>query len=151
MTDTLPSKLTNLYGPDAASPPSLADCRGRDTRGEVERGGVGNTPFELSPRWEWSIQGNFGQVSTLQAHWRTNGLDGKAMTDLRDKLARPLIPILREASDLSVEEATVAASTLVNAQMPVVEEAIRQAVARFDEKMSVKLAKELAQANEEEL
>ena len=72
------------------------------------------------------------------------------MTDLRDKLARPLIPILREASDLSVEEATVAASTLVNAQMPVVEEAIRQAVARFDEKMSVKLAKELAQANEEE-
>jgi hypothetical protein len=63
------------------------------------------------------------------------------MTDLRDKLARPLIPILREASDLSVEEATVAASTLVNAQIPVVEEAIRQAVARFDEKMSVKLAK----------
>jgi hypothetical protein len=49
------------------------------------------------------------------------------MTDLRDKLARPLIPILREASDLSVGEATVAASTLVNAQMPVVEEAIRQA------------------------
>ena len=73
------------------------------------------------------------------------------MTDLRDKLAGPLIPILREASDLSVEEATVAASTLVNAQMPVVEEAIREAVARFDEKMSVKLAKELAQANEEEL
>ena len=69
----------------------------------------------------------FGQVSTLQAHWRTNGLDGEAMTDLRDKLARPLIPILREASDLSVGEATVAASTLVNAQMPVVEEAIRQA------------------------
>jgi hypothetical protein len=58
MTDTLPSKLTNLYGPDAASPPSLADCRGRDTRGGVERGGVGNTPYEPSRRWEWSIQGN---------------------------------------------------------------------------------------------
>ena len=112
-------------------------------------------------RWKYTLRAftplgvvnsreRFGLVSTLQAHWRTNGLDGEAMTDLRDKLAGPLIPILREASDLSVEEATVAASTLVNAQMPVVEEAIREAVARFDEKMSVKLAKELAQANEEE-